>query len=223
MTGIKAVCFDLDDTLYDYEQYAKTGLRSAADRLESRTGHSFHDELLSMYFEEGITEGTFDRLLDRHDLPAHLIGELVEAYHSATEPLSPYEDTVPVLAKLSEAVPVGLLTDGRGGHSKLRRLGIEKYFDAVLVTPTIGYSKREPEVFDAILSDLWVSAEDAVYVGDDPRFDFRIPNEFGMTTVRLRRGRHADLEPQTADAAPDLEIDRLSELGACLSTMVVKR
>jgi putative hydrolase of the HAD superfamily len=223
MTAIKAVCFDLDDTLYDYEEYAEAGLRSAADRLESRTGQRYHEELLSMYFEEGITEGTFDRLLDRHDLPAHLTGELVEAYHSSSEPLSPYEDTEAVLSKLSEAVPVGLLTDGRGGREKLRRLGLEEFFDAVLVTPTIGYSKQEPEVFDAILSDLWVSAEDAVYVGDDPRFDFRIPNEFGMTTVRLRRGRHADREPQTADAVPDLEIDRLGELGACLSTITVKR
>lgn len=221
MTAIKAVCFDLDDTLYDYEQYAKAGLRSAADRLESRTGQHYHEELLSMYFEEGITGGTFDQLLDRHDLPGHLTGELVEAYHSSTEPLSPYEDTEPTLSKLSETVQIGLLTDGRGGHSKLRRLGIEAYFDAVLVTPTIGYSKREPEVFDAILSDLWVSAENAVYVGDDPRFDFRIPNEFGMTTVRLRRGRQADREPETPDAVADIEIDRLDELGACLSTMTV--
>jgi putative hydrolase of the HAD superfamily len=222
MTDLSAVCFDLDDTLYDYEEYAEAGLRAGADRLESRTGCRFHEELVTMYFEEGITEGTFDRLLDRHDLPAHLGGELVEAYHSATTPLSPYADTEPVLSELSESVQLGLLTDGRGGHAKLRRLGIEKYFDAVLVSPTIGYSKRERAVFDAILSDLWVSPEDAVYVGDDPRFDVRIPNEMGMTTVRIRRGRHADREPETENAVPDLEIDSLAELSAGLSTVTVE-
>lgn len=217
MSRVRSVCFDLDDTLFDYREYAEEGLRSAADRLEARTGERFHVELLSMYFEEGITEGTFDRLLARFDLPAGLATELVEAYHAATTPLSPYEETEPVLSTLSESYALGLLTDGRGGHAKLRRLGIRDFFDAVLVTPTTGYSKRDPEVFEAILSRLSVSAANTVYVGDDPRFDFRFPNDLGMTTVRLRRGRHADREPDTDAAVPDYEIEQLDELTACLS------
>jgi putative hydrolase of the HAD superfamily len=217
MTETQAVYFDLDDTLYDYEQYARAGLRSAADRLAARTGDHYHEELQSMYFEEGITNGTFDRFLSRFELPKHLSEELVEAFHSSTEPLSPYEATEPVLTELNEYVQLGLLTDGRGGHAKLRRLGIADYFDTVLVTPTIGYSKQSPEVFDAVLTDLQVPAEKAVFVGDDPRFDTKIPNDFGMTTVRLRRGRHADRDPLTDDAVPDHEIDRLEELTDCLS------
>lgn len=217
MTTVQAVYFDLDDTLYDYTEYARAGLRSAADRLQSWTGESYHEELLSMYFEEGITNGTFDRFLARHRLPEHLSTELIDAFHSATGPLSAYEATEPVLAALRDDVALGLLTDGRGGHEKLRRLGIEAYFDTVLVTPTIGYSKREPAVFDAVLSDLLVPPENAVYVGDDPRFDFPIPNDFGMTTVRLRRGRQVDRDPATPDAVPDHEIDSLDELPATLS------
>jgi len=209
---IRAVCFDLDDTLFAYRKYARAGLRAAADRLEARTGEEVHEELLRLYFTEGITDGTFDRLLDRHDRSPALVDDLVDAYHDANTPLSPYPETEPVLSTLSEDYRLGLITDGRGGHAKLRRLGIRSYFDAVVVTPDIGSSKRKPDPFERALSTLSVSADAAVYVGDDPRFDFRHPNDLGMTTVRLSRGRYSDLEPETDAAVPDREIPHLEAL-----------
>lgn len=216
---IRAVCFDLDDTLYDYEAYAEAGLRNAADLLEARTGERVHEELHALYFEAGVTDGTFDRLLDRHDLPADLAADLVEAYHSATEPLAPYDDAAEVLPVLASTHRLGLITDGRGGHAKLHRLGIGDYFEAVLVTPTIGRSKRDAAVFERVLAALSVAPSAAAYVGDDPRVDFRVPNELGMETVRLRRGRYVDLEPTEEAAAPDHDIDGLDGLDGLLSRL----
>lgn len=209
---VDAVYFDLDDTLYDYLRYAKTGLDSAAEYLETRTGHRLHAELYDIYFEEELTEGTFDVLIERHGLDSELAPELVEAFHNATEPLEPYPETEQVLSQLSGAYRLGLITDGRGGHAKLDRLGLEEYFETVLVTPTIGRSKHDPEVFERALSALSVSPEDAMYVGDDPRVDFRVPNELGMATVRLRQGRYTSLEPEDSDASPDREIQYLDDL-----------
>lgn len=213
---VRAVCFDLDDTLFDYREYARAGLRSAADRLEELTGERYHDELEALYFQEGVTEGTFDRLLERHGVDRDLVEDLVEAYHDARTPLAPYPETKPVLSTLGDDHRLGLVTDGRGGHAKLRRLGLREYFDAVVVTPRLGLSKREREPFDRVLSELSVPPERAAYVGDDPRFDFRVPNELDMTTIRLRRGRYAALEPETESAIPDHEIDRLDGVTDCL-------
>ena len=50
---VSCVCFDLDDTLYDYREYARMGLEAAADRLEADTGERYHDDLHRLYFEEG--------------------------------------------------------------------------------------------------------------------------------------------------------------------------
>lgn len=215
---VRAICFDLDDTLFEYEEYARAGLRSAADRLEALTGDRYQEELEAMYFQEGITEGTFDQFLARYELPADLRADLIEAYHDASTQLSPYQETERVLSELQATYRTGLVTDGRGGHAKLRRLGIREYFDAVVVTPTIGTSKRETDPFEIVLSELSIPPEDAVYVGDDPRFDFRVPNELGMTTVRIRRGRQTDREPETELARPDHEITTLDHVTDCLST-----
>ncbi|MFC7229627.1 HAD family hydrolase [Salinirubellus salinus] len=209
---LQAVCFDLDDTLYPYAEYARTGLRAAADRLAARTGRGLHTELEWLYFEADVTEGTFDRLLERHGLSAELVDELVEAYHGATADLSPYDETPAVLERVGRTHDLGLVTDGRNGRQKLTRLGLDGRFDAVLVTPTIGSSKHEVEPFERVLDDLGVGPGRAVYVGDDPRVDFRVPNDLGMRTVRVRRGRYTDLEPGSAAAAPDHEIHRLATL-----------
>lgn len=218
-TPIKSICFDLDDTLFDYHRYARAGLAAAADHLEERTGQRRHEELHELYFDDDVVEGTFDVLVDRHGLPQDLVDELVEAFHADSRPLTPYPDTEPVLSELGSDYRLGVVTDGRGGRAKLRRLGISHHFNAVVVTPEMDRSKHDPVVFDQVLSALSVPPRAVVYVGDDPRVDFRVPNEQGMTTVRLRRGRYADLEPETTAAAPDTEIDALDELPTLLSTV----
>lgn len=217
---IESICFDLDDTLYAYRQYARAGLEAAADRLEAETGERYLAELFEIYFDEDRTEGTFDLLVEREAIDTEVIDELVEAFHGATTPLTPYPETEAALARLTGAHALGLITDGRGGHEKLRRLGIRDQFDSVLVTPAVGSSKHDPTVFEHMLSDLSVDPERAVYVGDDPRVDFAAPNELGMTTVRLRRGRYRALEPATDAATPDHEIRHLEAIPYAVTTTV---
>lgn len=218
-SGIESVCFDLDDTLYAYQRYARAGLEAAADWLEAQTGERYHEELLEIYFEEGRTEGSFDLLVERNDVSPEVVDELVESFHSATDPLTPYPETEAILERLAEEYALALITDGRGGHQKLQRLGIRDRFDTVLVTPTIGSSKHDPTVFERVLSALSVDPEFAVYVGDDPRVDFTAPNELGMATVRLRRGRYRRLEPLTDAATPDHEIQHLDELPSVVDAL----
>lgn len=210
--SVRAICFDLDDTLYDYREYAAAGLCAAADLLESRTGECVHDELHRLYFDEGVTESTFDVILERHELPETFLDDLVDAYHGATAPLTPYAATRSVLSSLGAVYRLGLITDGRRGRAKLRRLDVHDHFDTVVVTPTICRSKHEAEVFERALADLAVPPTAAVYVGDDPRVDFRRPNELGMTTIRLRRGRYVDLDPDGESAAPDHGVDDIADL-----------
>lgn len=215
---LTALCFDLDDTLYNYEQYARAGLNNAASILEKRAGKQLSDELLELYFNEEQTEGTFDIIVERHGLSEELIEPLVDAFHSATAPMAPYPETKPLLARLETEYKLGLITDGRGGQQKIDRLGIRGYFDEILVTPQINSSKHEPIVFHQVLNSLGTDPSSAVYIGDDPRVDFPVPNNLGMYTVRLKRGRYRSLEPDSQSDRPDYTIDSLNALCHLLST-----
>lgn len=220
---LHAVCFDLDDTLYPYARYARAGLDAAADYIEAETGTRYHEELRDLYFEAEVTEGTFDELVDRHDLDSGLVSRAVEAFHSSTAPLKPYPETEAVLAELGETYRLGLITDGRGGRAKLDRLGLTHHFDEVAVTPERDRSKDDPSVFAEVFASLSVLPWSTVYVGDDPRVDFRLPNEFGMTTVRLRRGRYADIEPPDERFESDIVVRGLEELPSVIDGMAANR
>lgn len=208
---IEAVCFDLDDTLFEYESYVRAGLRTAADRIEERTGERLHEEVLALYFEEGVRDGTFDRLLDRHGLSVP-VADLVDAYHDSAAPLEPYPDAVDTLDRLAGEYDLGLVTDGRNGRGKLRRLGLVGTFETVVVAHESGHRKREDaEPFRRALDALGAPPETVVYVGDNPRTDLPVPDRMGMYTVRLRRGRYEARDPGPAPA-PDVEIESLDAL-----------
>jgi len=213
---VDAVCFDLDGTLFDDRQYVRAGLRHAGAHLETRAGVDLSDELIDAYFERGITEGTFDTVLDEQGLSQEHVSELVDAYHANEGDLEPFDGVERVLEELTAAYDLGLITGGRNGRDKLRRLGFEEYFDAVLVTSGRSYSKRDPDPFESILDELGAEPTAAAYVGDRPDLDFPQPNRLGMLTIRVETGRYATAEA-TGDATPDESVPSLEAVPAVLS------
>lgn len=214
---LQAVCFDLDDTLFDYTQYIRAGLCEAAGVLRESTGVDAEQELLDLYFEEGVRTGTFDVILERHDLSDAFVPALVEAYHDSSGPLRPYDNAERVLSELRPQYDLGLITDGRNARSKLRRLDLQGYFDVVFASPNHDVTKLDPEPFERTFEALGVDPSRGVYVGDNPETDFRHPNRLGMSTVRLNRGRYVDRAAED-DAEPDAVIDSLAPLLELLSS-----
>jgi len=206
-----ALYFDLDGTLFDDRQYVRGGLRHAGEVLAEQTGRDLTDELRAAYFEREITGSTFDTVLEEHGLSTDLVPTLVSAYHNNSVELSPFPDAKPTLDVLSEMYQLGLITGGTNGREKLDRLGLSEYFSTIFVGPEYGCSKHQPEIFEAALESLDVTASQAAYVGDRPSLDFPQPNRLGMTTVRVRTGRYATAEA-TDDTKPDYTVDRLAEL-----------
>ena len=212
-----AVCFDLDGTLFDDRQYVRAGLESAGAAFAERTGVDLTAAFLEAYFDADRTAATFDAVLAERGYPLDAVPDLVDAYHAQDAPLVPYPDAEPTLAALDGSYALGVVTGGRNGHSKLRRLGLADYFDVVVVTAGDGPSKRDPEPFETALADLGVAAGEAVYVGDRPWLDFPQPRALGMSTVRVRRGQYATRD--ATDVPPDVTVERLDDLPAVLPTL----
>lgn len=208
---VRAVVFDLDGTLFDDRQYVRAGVLNAAAWLEAETGRDLGRDFLEAYFQDGIRDRTFDVVLARHGLSQEYVPELIDAYHAHDDSLVPYPDTNPVLAALAQTHALGLVTGGTNGRAKLQRLGLTSYFDSVYVTATSGTSKRDPDPFLGVLSELDVASSQSVYVGDRPSLDFVQPNRLGMDTIRIRRGQYADRNAD-GDARPDVVLESLANL-----------
>jgi putative hydrolase of the HAD superfamily len=68
-------------------------------------------------------------------------------------------------------------------YAGLRRLGINQFFNAVLVSAEVGWRKPHIKIFEETLRRLGVKAEEAVYVGDSPLEDIRGAKDAGIKTV----------------------------------------
>ncbi|MEM3616580.1 MAG: HAD family hydrolase [Candidatus Bathyarchaeia archaeon] len=68
-------------------------------------------------------------------------------------------------------------------YAGLRRVGISKFFDVILVSDAVGWRKPHVKIFEEALKKLGVGAEETVYVGDSPEEDVKGAKQLGMKTV----------------------------------------
>lgn len=91
-----------------------------------------------------------------------------------------------MLKKLSEDYKLGLISNFTYApviHAGLRKLGINRFFNAILVSEEAGWRKPSEEIFKAALRKLRVNAEETVYVGDSPLEDVKGAKAVGMRTI----------------------------------------
>jgi putative hydrolase of the HAD superfamily len=68
-------------------------------------------------------------------------------------------------------------------YKSLRKVGINEFFNAVVVSEENGYRKPSAKIFQDALNRLQVAAEEVVYVGDSPLEDIQGAKGIGLRTV----------------------------------------
>ncbi len=223
---IKAVIFDLDDTLYDEIDYCRSGFHAVSEFLSNLTKTiptKSIFEILWKEFIEGNRTRTFNTALDKIRMPydEKLIAELINVYRTHIPQITLPQDSRDVLEQLSQKYILAMLTDGFLPTQKLKvqALGIEKFFKYIVYTEELGrdYWKPSPAGFEEILRTLELKSENSVYVADNEKKDFIAPNKLGFLTVRLIRpaSLHNVNCPET-DAAAKYKIKQINQLPTLL-------
>lgn len=214
---IRAVVFDLDDTLYPEISYAEDGFRKAAAVLENLYGVKNAYQKIRTLFDED-RQGVFDRLCSSESLPEKAVEDAVDTYRkNQPEKLEFYPKTKDVLQYLRQnGFKTGIITDGRpfSQRAKIRALGAEAYFDAIIVTDEIGreYRKPHPRAFEEMARKLNVRTEEMMYVGDNPQKDFAVKEYLPLKTVQIRTGGlYQDAEYRN-DIVPDEIVADIREI-----------
>ena len=203
---IRAVLFDLDDTLY-VQQTWLAGAWAAVAGAAGAFGVDASDlgAALVEIAAEGSDRGRIiDRALERVGAVGVPVLPLVQAFRShAPEYLAAYPGVPAALAHLRAHCPIGLVTDGDPGiqRAKLAALGLSDAFDVVVVSDELGrqYRKPHPAPFRAALSALGVAPHEALFVGDRPDKDVAGAAAAGMRCIRVLTGEYAEV-PDPVDA-----------------------
>ncbi|MEA2534445.1 MAG: putative hydrolase of the superfamily [Actinomycetota bacterium] len=202
---IRAVLFDLDDTLYDQRAWLAGAWQAVA--VAAAAFGVAPAELAAALAEiaaEGSDRGRIiDRALERLGSAGVPVEPLVQAFRShAPQRLPPYPGVPAALARLRVRCPIGLVTDGDPGiqRAKLRALGLCDAFDVVVLSDELGrqYRKPHPAPFQAALAGLGVDPREALFVGDRPDKDVAGAAAAGMACIRVLTGEYAGVPDTVA-------------------------
>lgn len=192
--SIKAVVFDLDDTLYPEIDYVKSGFCEVGKEIERHFGIKNAYGKLYDYF-----------LIDKNDVYGRVlrdcnvsfnqgdISDLIEIYRTHKPQLTLSDEVKDTLSALrANGLKLGIITDGRPHQqwAKIKALGVDKLVDHIIVTDELGgieYRKPNPKAFEMMCSRFCIKFEEMVYVGDNPQKDFLI-GKYGVTTVKVGNG-----------------------------------
>jgi len=196
---MRAVIFDLDNTLTDFMKMKERAVEAAAEAMIDaglpRTKAEVIAGINEVYAAEGIEyQRVFDRYLigalGRLDFRIHAAG--VVAYRRAREgTLATYPHVNATLVELlKRGLKLGVLSDAPRLQAWLRLgyLQLHNLFDAVVTYEDTGVRKPAPEPFRHILGVLGVTAGEALMVGDWPRRDIEGARALGIRTVYARYG-----------------------------------
>lgn len=214
-TPVKAVLFDLDNTLIDFWKMKKAASRAALDamiraglRTDKRKAWTVLNRLFDRYGIEN--QSIFDIFLKEvtGGVDVRLLAAGVVAYRRAKElNMRPYPNVAATLRRLRRrGLKLAIVTDAPRfqAWSRLFGLGLEKYFDIVVALEDTGRKKPSIMPFKAALAKLCVRPEEAAMVGDSVDRDVAGARRLGMRTVLAKYG-HAWKDAGNARA--DHEID----------------
>ncbi|MBR9690536.1 TIGR02253 family HAD-type hydrolase [Candidatus Woesearchaeota archaeon] len=220
---IKAVIFDLDNTLIDFLRMKKIAVEEAISAMID-AGLSIPKEeaskkLYDIYYKIGLEDPTiFQKFLKEvtGSVDYKKLAYAIVAYRQArTGFLHPYPGVKRTLLKLKEkGLKLAIVTDAPKLKAWLRlvNMKIDDFFDVVVALEDTGRLKPSTMPFKAALKELRVSPKECLMVGDRPDKDIIGAKKMGMKTCFAKYG----FEGQSKIVESDYEINDIEELVSLL-------
>ena len=229
---VRAILFDLDDTLFD-QQYcsrvALTALREGFPVLAAEPFEAFElryrillEEIHLLVLSGALTPAAA-RLQRYHRFLSAVYAATLEdaeranelyhvAYRAARRPVA---GAVELLSHLKPHVRIGIITNNVRHEQveKLKHCGLDGLVDLLVTSEDVGVAKPDPAIFHAALEQLACRPDEVVMVGDNWENDIVGASRVGIRSVWLNRyaepHRDATLAHQIFELSPLEDIARL--------------
>ncbi len=189
---INAILFDLDGTLLDRDKSVQLFIDNQYERLNNYIGH-IPKEKYTQRFTELDNHGyvwkdkVYQQLVMEFDIKKLNWEELLLDYvNEFKHDCVPFPHLHSMLEELSNnKFILGIITNGYGQFQmdNIKALGIEQYFQAILISEWEKIKKPDPQIFTRALKQLNALPNQSVFVGDHPVNDCKASQIVGMKSI----------------------------------------
>ena len=216
---IKAIIFDLDQTLIDFMRMKRLSCEAAMDamisaglKISKKRGMSV---LFDLYFQYGLE---YQRIFQVFMKKVHgridygIMASGIVAYRRVKEGLLyPYPNVVSTLNQLKKKYKLVILSDAPRIQAwiRLAAMGMQDMFDLVVTFDDTKVKKPGKKPFMYVLKKLKLKSNECVMVGDSLKRDISAAKKLGFKTVFAKYGENY---LERARVKPDYTINDIKDL-----------
>lgn len=199
---LKAVLFDLDNTLMDrdhtFRSFASQLVRECLVPMDETRREALVAEMIERD-RDGYRpkEGFFQELLDWLPWEKETTLEELKSYYDRyymthAKAMDDAEDTLQACRE--KGLRLGIITNGYSHlqHAKIDLLDLRRFFDAIVVSGDVEIRKPDPRIYQLALERLGTLSGETVIVGDHPRNDIWGAAQAQIRGIWLRRKHEWD-------------------------------
>lgn len=229
MRDLRAICFDLDDTLWDVHSVLARAEAAVSEHLAAHHPEfgAAHPPAVRMHARLELARAAPERAHDltwlrtesmrrlalAAGLSARVGDEAFEVFMAHRNRVVLFDDVLPALRSLGAHYRLATLSNG---NADLAQIGLAPHFAVTLNAISVGAAKPDPRAFGAVASALGCDPAQIAYVGDDPRVDVQGARAAGMQTVWINR---ADRDWPAEHAPATAAVRDLAELAGLLAAL----
>ena len=211
MSDLKAIFFDVDDTLWDRAGCSRQAMEVTLPRYMAHLPEESPDEVIrrfnAVFLDLPRKEHLrgrrpfslirrFEALLASYDVKRRGLAREMSHTYDHTRRMIMRQFLRPGALELlgdlgRRGIQRGVIMNGPPAAQRhiVQVLGLEPHLDHVILAEAEGYSKPDPRVFRRALQAADVPSADVLYVGDSPFTDLLGAQRAGIRTVWFRTGR----------------------------------
>lgn len=215
--AIKAILFDLDNTLIDFWKMKQEASRAAVSAM-MKVGlevdkDEAYKEIIRLFMKLGVeSENIFQEFLKSKVGRADekMLAAAINAYlKTKNNFLKPYPNIKPTLKELKKRkIKLAIVSDAPKvkAYQRLLAMNIEKYFDFVIGFEDTGKKKKDELPLKMAIEKLELDSKEIMMVGDSIKRDVLPAKKLDLISVFAKYGSLEKIEK----IKPDFELSEFS-------------